>query len=125
MIEFDYRLVGTGWSEARVADAHRHAVSTASYLSDALGNTIEAVAPVVEGAGEPRCSWDEEPGEYRWILKGVDDGLDAGGNDTTRAVAEGRGRFAAAEAGSHLSLWSRSGSDSWLIQPRRPRSPAV
>jgi len=63
VFEFDYRLVGTGWSEARVADAHRHAVLPASYLLDALGNLIEAVALVVEGAGEARCSWDEEPGE--------------------------------------------------------------
>jgi hypothetical protein len=42
---------------------------TASYLSDALGNLIDAVAELLrKGVRESRCSWDEEPGEYRWIF---------------------------------------------------------
>jgi hypothetical protein len=76
VFEFEYRLIGSGWSEARVADTERHATVTASYLSDALKNLVEAVALVVEGAPEARCSWDEEPGEYRWIFTRVGNAVD-------------------------------------------------
>lgn len=75
VFEFDYKLTGSGWSEARIADDDRHAIITASYLSDALRFFLEAVALVVEGHAEARCSWDEEPGEYRWILRRTADAL--------------------------------------------------
>ena len=42
-VEFKYRLVGTGWAEARIEDEEAWAGLTASYLSDALGNLLEAV----------------------------------------------------------------------------------
>jgi hypothetical protein len=67
-VEFEYRLTGTGWAEARIADGTSEAVITASYLSDALGDLIRAVRHLLEGAAETRCSWEEEPGEYRWIF---------------------------------------------------------
>jgi hypothetical protein len=73
VFEFNYKLVGSDWSEARVGDEHAHANLTASYLSDALGNLLEAVALVTEGVAEARRSFDEEPGEYRWILRRVGD----------------------------------------------------
>lgn len=41
---------------------------TASYLSDALGNLLEAVGVLLEGADESACSWDQEPGENRWLF---------------------------------------------------------
>jgi hypothetical protein len=73
MFKFDYRLTGPGWSEAKVADEHRHATLSASYLSDALRSLLEAVALIVEGHTDARCSWDEEPGEFRWIFRRADD----------------------------------------------------
>lgn len=75
VFEFDYKLTGSGWSEARIADDDSHAIVTASYLSDALRSLVDAVALVVEGQAEARCSWDEEPGEYRWILRRAAGGL--------------------------------------------------
>ena len=39
-IEFEYRLVGTGWSEARFAVGDRWVGLTASYLEDALGDLL-------------------------------------------------------------------------------------
>jgi hypothetical protein len=68
-IEFDYRLLGAGWSEARIADERSHAELTASYLGDALRELIGAVTDVARGSSEARCSWEEEPGEFRWILR--------------------------------------------------------
>jgi hypothetical protein len=67
-MEFEYRLTGTGWAEARIGDDASHAILTASYLSDALGDLLEAIGLLLEGASEARCSWEEEPGEYRWIF---------------------------------------------------------
>ena len=67
-MQFFYRLVGTGWAEARLANGTSETTVTASYLSDALGLLLEAVGTLLEGADEARCSWDEEPGEYRWIF---------------------------------------------------------
>ena len=67
-MEFNYRLTGTGWSEARIADDLSWAALTASYLSDALGDLLEAVGTILEGAAEACVSWQEEPGEYRWIF---------------------------------------------------------
>jgi hypothetical protein len=72
-MEFRYRLTGRGWAEARIADDASHAILTASYLSDALGDLLEAVGRLLEGASEARCSWEEEPGEYRWIFTRTDD----------------------------------------------------
>ena len=67
-MEFGYRLTGTGWSEARLGDGPCSVRITASYLGDALGELLEAVGVLLEGAEQARCSWAEEPGEYRWIF---------------------------------------------------------
>src|SRR4051812_27348454 len=67
-VEFHYRLTGLGWSEAYITHGGETARVTASYLSDALGNLLSAVLDVLKGADSARCSWDEEPGEYRWIF---------------------------------------------------------
>ena len=45
------------------------ATPTASYLSDALGDLIRAVRALLEGAENARASWEEEPGEYRWVFQ--------------------------------------------------------
>ena len=49
---------------------------TASYLSDALGDLLLAVWMLTEGEVDARCSWDEEPGEYRWLLHRDGDDVD-------------------------------------------------
>jgi hypothetical protein len=76
VFEFSYRVVSSGWSETRVVDDKNHAVLVASYLSDALGDLIEAVAVIAEGATAARCSYEDEPGEYRWIFERTRDQVD-------------------------------------------------
>jgi hypothetical protein len=71
-VEFTYRLTGPGWSEAVLSDGQHSATLTASYLSDALGELLDALIHLRGGAEEVRCSWEEEPGEYRWIFKRSD-----------------------------------------------------
>jgi hypothetical protein len=68
-VEFSFRLTGTGWAEGRIAVGDSFATPTASYLSDALGDLIRAVRGLLEGANEARASWEEEPGEYRWVFQ--------------------------------------------------------
>jgi hypothetical protein len=67
-VRFTYRLAGTGWSEGRLVIGDRFADATASYLSDALGDLLRAALELARGAENARASWDEEPGEYRWIF---------------------------------------------------------
>src|SRR4051812_45638904 len=67
----DYRVTGTGWAEANVRDGSAGITVTASYLSDALRSLVEAASLLCEGLSESRCSWDEEPGESRWIFRRV------------------------------------------------------
>jgi hypothetical protein len=72
-VEFAYDLSGTGWARARVADDGSAAELGASYLSDALGDLLEAVGVLLEGARQARCSWHHEPGEFRWVFEQNDD----------------------------------------------------
>lgn len=68
-IYVQYNLIGNGWSECIVEIDDRQAYLTASYLSDALANLLDAVATVVRGAEEATASFAEEPGEYQWQFK--------------------------------------------------------
>src|SRR6266571_1195228 len=68
-VSFNYRLTGTGWSEGRLVIGEEFADATASYLSDALGDLLRAVLALAEDSETARASWDEEPGEYRWIFE--------------------------------------------------------
>jgi len=67
-----YRLTVTGWSECDLRSDEMLATISASYLSDALGDLARAVLALVQGEGESRCSFEEEPGEYRWIFTRTD-----------------------------------------------------
>jgi hypothetical protein len=66
---FEFRLVGSGWAEAGIGDADGNATLTASYTRDALGDLLDAVWRLLQGEAEVRCSWEEEPGEFRWIMR--------------------------------------------------------
>jgi hypothetical protein len=65
---FNYWLTGSGWSEGHLGLGGRWITMTASYLGDALGELLGAVLALCDGAEHARVSWDEEPGEYRWLF---------------------------------------------------------
>ncbi|TBN57242.1 hypothetical protein EYE40_07425 [Glaciihabitans arcticus] len=67
-MQFDFEIVGTGWARSSVSDGNSKVELTASYLSDALGDLLAAIRSLLEGGDAARCSWEEEPGEYRWIF---------------------------------------------------------
>ena len=63
-----YELVGTGWARATLTVDGADTIVTASYISDALRDLIDATSVMTEGGPTARCAWQEEPGEYRWIF---------------------------------------------------------
>lgn len=68
-LAIEYRLLNAGWAECtlRVGDISREL--SASYLSDALGNLVLAATGVLSGLQRVSTSFDEEPGEYRWVIE--------------------------------------------------------
>lgn len=67
-IEIQYNLVGRGWSECVLDVYGQTCTVTASYLSDALGEFVKTVNHIFNGGKEAKFSFDEEPGEFRWLL---------------------------------------------------------
>jgi hypothetical protein len=70
-VSVDYRLTGSGWSSCTIDIYGQTCVVTASYLSDALRELVSAMNHLLSGGKEARFSFDEEPGEYRWILNSI------------------------------------------------------
>jgi hypothetical protein len=68
-VEFSYRLTGFGWGLARVSGDSGQVALGSSYLSDVLGDLVEAIGVLLEGSSRTECSWSLEPGEYRWIFE--------------------------------------------------------
>jgi len=75
-VEFQYSLTGSGWAEARVKSGSASAHLRVSYLSDALGDLLLALLDLRWGAPAARCSWEEEPGEWRWLFATYGDRLE-------------------------------------------------
>lgn len=67
-MQFNYWLTGTGWADATISHDDQSVHLTASYLGDAMRDLLQAVADLLAGAEAARCSWAEEPGEYRWVF---------------------------------------------------------
>ena len=63
-----YRITGLGWSECVVSDERNTCTVTASYLSDALGHLLLAATAVASLFTRVTFSFEEEPGEYRWVI---------------------------------------------------------
>jgi hypothetical protein len=70
-ISVRYNLTGSGWAECIVEIDDRHAHITASYLSDALADLLDAVESVVRGIEDATALFIEEPGEYRWRFRRI------------------------------------------------------
>ncbi len=63
-----YRITGLGWAECTVGDDKSTCTVTASYLSDALRTLILAATAALSRFSRLSFSFDEEPGEYRWVI---------------------------------------------------------
>ena len=67
-LSIEYQLLKSGWAECTVRVGSTSQELTASYLSDALGNLVLAAAAMLAGMHSVATSFDEEPGEYRWVV---------------------------------------------------------
>jgi hypothetical protein len=56
-VEFEYRLTGAGWSKARFSIGASPVQLSASYLDDALGDLVDAVAKLGDSTSTVRVSW--------------------------------------------------------------------
>ena len=68
-LTFSYRLDGPGWAEADLTCGDQSLHLTASYLSNALDNLLEAVEQLLDGAETTDAFWDEEPGRFHWDFR--------------------------------------------------------
>lgn len=71
-LSVQYELVGTGWAKCVIADEESRCELTASYLSDALGKLVMGALGIQSGLQTVAFSFDEEPGEYRWVLRAIE-----------------------------------------------------
>lgn len=67
-MELVYDLKEDGWASVRIADAAQHLDFTCSYISDPLGSMATAAAMLLAGSREESFSFQDEPGEYRFVL---------------------------------------------------------
>ena len=63
-----FRLSGVGWADCLLTDEISSCTVTASYTSDALRHLVLAATAVLSGFRSMRFSFEEEPGEYRWVV---------------------------------------------------------
>jgi hypothetical protein len=68
-LSINYRITGLGLAECAVADSSSSCTITASYFSDALRHLVLAGTAVLSGFKCVSFSFEEEPGEYRWVIK--------------------------------------------------------
>src|SRR5690606_17118422 len=68
-LQFWFDVHDGGRATAGIALRGLRVELAASYLTDALGDLLRAVVRIADGALEADCSWDEEPGVYRWLLR--------------------------------------------------------
>lgn len=69
MLTFSLKLLGEGTLLARIADRRASETLVASYLFDAVSALTDATLALLQLSTERRCSWVDEKGEYRWILR--------------------------------------------------------
>jgi len=67
-LTINYRITGTGWAECSLNDGTSSCDITASYLSDALRSLVLAATAALSGFMRISFRFDEEPGEYRWVI---------------------------------------------------------
>jgi hypothetical protein len=68
-MRFEFKLLDHDSADAELDDGVSHITVYASCFEDPLGHLLYALWRLMQGEAETRCSWVEEPGEYRWIMR--------------------------------------------------------
>ncbi|MFD8762318.1 hypothetical protein ACFV03_25555 [Streptomyces mirabilis] len=67
-LSLSWRLSGRGWANCTIADHEREADLTASSISEAPEDLLNAVSRVLTGQTEVRTQFEAEPTAYRWVF---------------------------------------------------------
>ncbi|MFE7457526.1 hypothetical protein [Streptomyces sp. NPDC057554] len=68
--QFSWELSGSGWATCRIADRSSEHKSIVSYCTDALADLVDGVTGLYGPTSTQRFSFDLEPAEDRWVLRG-------------------------------------------------------
>ncbi|MEU8625718.1 hypothetical protein [Streptomyces sp. NPDC048669] len=69
-LRFSWELSGSAWATCRVADSSWSLKRTVSYCTDALADLLRSVAGLYGPTHIQRASFDLEPSEMRWVIRG-------------------------------------------------------
>ncbi|MCF1592696.1 hypothetical protein [Streptomyces muensis] len=78
-LRFGWELSGSGWAVCRVEDGDARWKGVVSYCTNALADVLHAVAGLYGSTSVQRISFDLEPVEARWVMRG-------GGPDVDMAI---------------------------------------
>ncbi|MGC5398635.1 hypothetical protein ACPXCP_23220 [Streptomyces sp. DT20] len=70
-IQFSWELSGSGWATCRIADGPCERRDVVSYCTDALADVLHGLAALYGPGPVHRFSFDLEPAEIRWVLRGA------------------------------------------------------
>lgn len=68
-LRIDYQITNLGWAKCVIIDGNASCTISASYLGDALGDLVLAACAALRYFGRISFSFEEEPGEYRWVIE--------------------------------------------------------
>ncbi|WP_206311322.1 hypothetical protein [Streptomyces sp. BPSDS2] len=69
-LQFTWELTGSGWATCRISDSSSEHKCFVSYCTDALADLLHGVAGLYGTTSTQRFSFDLEPDEARWVLRG-------------------------------------------------------
>ncbi|WP_405885306.1 hypothetical protein OG762_45335 [Streptomyces sp. NBC_01136] len=75
-LQFSWELSGSGWATCRIAAGSSERKDVVGYCTDALADLLHGVAGLYGPTPVQRFSFDLEPAEARWVLRGSDSDVD-------------------------------------------------
>lgn len=69
-LQFNWELSGSGWATCRIKDDSAERKDPVSYCTDALSDVLHGAAGLYGSTAVQRFSFDLEPVEVRWVLRG-------------------------------------------------------
>ncbi len=73
MLRLSYILQQHGWATASISNGDTAVETDVTYLSDGLGDLARAARGILRGLPEATFSFQQEPGEHRFVLSREDD----------------------------------------------------
>ncbi|MFF4275744.1 hypothetical protein [Streptomyces sp. NPDC001536] len=75
-LQFSWELSGSGWATCLIKDDSSERKDIVSYCTDALADLLRGVVGLYGPTPVQRFSFDLEPAEVRWVLRGTGSDVD-------------------------------------------------